>query len=317
MNISEHNGCIAKKITVAYNWKTSLGLAIALHLLTFVAAVFTPSLFASRPQIPEFYTVDLFNVAEINEALPAKQSPQTPAAAPASPAQPEPAPAAVPVKPLPPATPVTPSPTKAISIEPLKEKIKVIKPIAIDEQQRIEQAKLERAFKRVQAQIREKETREKAERLRQEALEKVRSSYRNTQTPAPRPGPVSPATEPVSSAVGTAVGTAANSGAAKAGPEMSAALRRYYAAVLNHIQRHWVLPPMQDWDSSLEAILVINIHRDGIITKTFFESKSNNVYFNQFVMKTVREAAPLPVFPADLEDSFVEIGLRFHPTEEL
>lgn len=78
---------------------------------------------------------------------------------------------------------------------------------------------------------------------------------------------------------------------------------------------HWVLPDLQNWDNALEAVLIIIIRKDGFVTDSFFERKSDNIYFNQFVLKALREASPLPPFPDQLDKNTLEIGLRFKPGE--
>ncbi|MEJ2270414.1 MAG: energy transducer TonB [Desulfobulbaceae bacterium] len=75
------------------------------------------------------------------------------------------------------------------------------------------------------------------------------------------------------------------------------------------------MPDLQNWDNSLEAVLIIKIRRDGTVTDTFFERKSDNIYFNQFVLKALKDAAPLPPFPDQLQENSFEIGLRFKPGE--
>ena len=84
-------------------------------------------------------------------------------------------------------------------------------------------------------------------------------------------------------------------------------------AINRKIQEHWILPEMQKWEESLQAILVIVVRRDGVVTKRFFEKKSNNIYFDQFVEKTVEEAFPLPPFPSAIKENTMEFGLIFHP----
>jgi len=44
------------------------------------------------------------------------------------------------------------------------------------------------------------------------------------------------------------------------------------------------------------------------------ERKSADLYFNQFVEKTMQEALPLPAFPDGLKEKELEIGLVFHPS---
>ena len=109
--------------------------------------------------------------------------------------------------------------------------------------------------------------------------------------------------------------SAAISGPRGTGIEPDFYLKQYLATVYQTIHDHWVLPDLQNWDNSLEAVLVINIRKDGVITDSFFERKSANIYFNQFVLKAVKDSSPLPPFPAQLTENNFEIGLRFKPGE--
>ena len=51
-----------------------------------------------------------------------------------------------------------------------------------------------------------------------------------------------------------------------------------------------------------------------LIFSEHFEKSSGDKLFDQFVQKTLREAAPLPPIPAALQQSQVEVGLRFKPS---
>ena len=95
---------------------------------------------------------------------------------------------------------------------------------------------------------------------------------------------------------------------------MDAALKQYYIAVSQHIHRYWILPELQDWPRNLTAVYVVHVRRDGIVGRHYFETKSKDYYFNQFVEKTMKEAMPLPPFPEGLKDEELEIGLVFHPS---
>ena len=72
---------------------------------------------------------------------------------------------------------------------------------------------------------------------------------------------------------------------------------------------------MRKWDRSLEAIVVLTIRKDGAISNMQFERKSRDPFFDQFVMKTLQNAAPMPRFPALMSQTTIEVGLRFKPGE--
>jgi len=270
-------------------WKIPLNLSIGFHVLIFAAALIAPSLFTGRPQIPEFYTVNLINVTELpKQATSPKES-------------------IVPEKPKKEIASVTitkqanvPSlPAKVVSLRPVKRKIKQ----APDESTtNIEKMKLARELERLRAEQELRKSREQAEIAAKDALAKLRHSLQQNVTST-------------TSAGEKQVEESVSGPAGPEGPsvEMDEVMKKFYAAVYQRIQDHWVLPPLQNWDDSLLAILVINVSNNGTITKSFFERKSDNVFFNQFVMKIIKEAAPLPPFPAELKESHLEIGLRFTP----
>ncbi len=63
----------------------------------------------------------------------------------------------------------------------------------------------------------------------------------------------------------------------------------------------------------LVAIVVITINKNGQIANVFFEEKSGDRVFDQFVTKTIEAASPLPAIPAAMKKQRYEIGLRFRP----
>ena len=88
----------------------------------------------------------------------------------------------------------------------------------------------------------------------------------------------------------------------------------YQAAIYKRLQQFWSLPEFKKWDPSLTAVVVITISQNGYITNQYFETRSGDKVFDQFVEKTFHDAVPLPQIPAALRKQQYEIGLRFKPT---
>ena len=158
------------------NWKLPLNVAIVIHLLVFLGAVYLPEIFKTKPRFADVYTVSIVNVAE-----PAN-GPQAPAKAPKAASRP---PAKVvksepprPVKTeeaLPPPVvtppvksrtvapiaetpkPVEPAPPKAISLKPIKKKI-------IQEDPKLEELARKEAVERKQ-ELEKKEELEKKQEI--------------------------------------------------------------------------------------------------------------------------------------------------------
>jgi outer membrane biosynthesis protein TonB len=261
-------------------WRISLGLALGVHLLIVVFTLVAPYLLQFNRKIPEVYTVNLFTVEELD-------APQL-----ARPAQTLIKPKktklkkAVPKKTAPAPPPVAaPSPKKVVTTRPIKRNSKS------------DLENLKRLRNKLLTENKAKKAREIADKRAKDALESLKQAIRAEETskdtvdaPAPAPG-------------------------SGGGVTVDENTRRYLIAVNDQVQEHWVLPDLQSWADDLQAIIVIHVRRDGVVTKHYFESKSENIYFNQFVEKAINEASPLPPFPIGINEQEMEIGLRFRPGE--
>jgi outer membrane biosynthesis protein TonB len=279
-------------------WKSPVNLSIGLHILVTITTILMPMFVDRSPRLPEFYTVNLLNVAEVAEvtqpATPAQIKPPTPPKV-----VKESAPVAVSEQKI--STAVS-EPVQVISIKPVKKKIRRAEKKDVQDFEKTKRA-LQKRIK--ETELAQKRSQEEAAKLAGSAVDQIRRSLQ---------------TEAIVSSSGASPSAetritppAAAPGPAGAGIAIDQAMKHYLAALFERIQSHWYIPPLQNWEDSLEAILVIKINRNGTIAKTFFEKKSANLYFNQFVSKTVQESAPLPPFPRELDEQNMEIGLRFSP----
>jgi colicin import membrane protein len=92
-------------------------------------------------------------------------------------------------------------------------------------------------------------------------------------------------------------------------------LKQYLSSLYDRVHSQWILPEMRQWDRGLETIVVLTIRRDGSVAGMQIERKSTDPFFDQFVMKTLQSAAPMPRFPALMTQKTIEVGLRFKPGE--
>ncbi len=248
------------------------------------------------------------------EAIPEPPKPEP------EPEPPKPEPIPEPPKPEPPPEPPKPvpePPKEAISLSPKPNKIK--KKLTPEKKpEKVETAKAKtdekkaaaknevkilKSLERIQARVRE---RQENQAIR-DKLSQLRDSLHDIATPdSSEPAPSGP---PTPGAGGTAA-----AGAGGGGSMLDEALKKYYIAISRKIHSNWALPNTQDWDPNLEAIAVIVIKRDGTVVDTFFEKKSDNIFFDQYVEKTLQAAQPLPPFPSDLKEDELEIGLKFRPS---
>ena len=266
-------------------------LAVAVHLGTFLIGIFSPYLLNRRPQLPEIYTVNLVAVTDpavrraprvikkIEAATPKKvvKSPSKTTKAAAEPAP----------------TPTVP-PKAAVSTRPIRHKTtRDLKAVDSLRQQILAKQDADKAA-------------EAARRAKLEAMAALRESLHR----APRP------TIDISAkSSDTSLASPANG--SSGGQIIEEAKRQYFAAVYELIKAHFILPDLKNWHPDLQSILVIDVRKDGIVTKSFFEMKSDNIFFNQAVEKALRDAGAMPPFPAALKESRLEFGLRFRPGDLL
>jgi outer membrane biosynthesis protein TonB len=278
-------------------WKSPINLSIGLHILVTITTILMPMFVDRSPRLPEFYTVNLLNVAEVAEVIkpasPTQIKPPTPPKV-----VKESASVAVSEQKL---STVVSEPVRAISIKPVKQKIRRAE---IKKEQTFEKTRQALLQKIKETELAQKKSSEEAQKLAGDAVDQLRKSLQTEAIVTP---------SPADRAAETRTAPSAAAGPAGAGIAMNEAMKRYLAAVYERIQSHWYIPPLQNWEDNLEAILVIKVNRNGTIVKTFFEKKSANLYFNQFVNKTVHESAPLPPFPREFEKISMEMGLRFSP----
>jgi colicin import membrane protein len=292
-------------------WQKPFNISIGLHIIALVFAMLAPTLFQRQPILPEIYTVNLFTATEVAEPetptvkAPAPKAVKKPVARQIVPESKKPAISIQPSKPE--VAPVVKTTiAKPISLKPRKQKLKVGK---TPKEEAIDKSKLSKVVQRLKTSAAQKEAQEEADKAAKNAVSKLADAMKTTS--AATTGTAAKATAQTTSTTKSA----GNSGPRRKGIEPDFYMKLYLSAVYQKIHDHWVLPDLQNWDNSLEAVLSVTIRRDGTVTDSNFERKSDNIYFNQFVLKAVKEASPLPPFPGQFKENTLEIGLRFKPGE--
>ena len=311
MRLLDSRNLLSPGSMLSSEWRKPLNLSIGLHIFVVAFAMLASSFFQRQPKLPEIYTVNLFTATEMAEVQPAPAKAPAPKAAekPAARQIEEETPKqAVSIQPTEPE--ISPAAettiTEPISLKPLKQKIKVGK---TKEEEALEKKRLNQVVQRIKARADEKAAREKADQAARDAVSKLADTLKTTT------GVASSETSDTVSAQETSTERIGISGPRGTGIEPDFYMKQYLAAAYQKIHDNWVLPDLQNWDNSLEAVLVITIQRDGTIADSYFEKKSDNIYFNQFVLKAAKDSSPLPPFPEQLEENSLEIGLRFKPGE--
>ena len=291
---------MAKQYSLTYdsydNWTIPLNLAIVFHILLALSIMFLPGLFKARPKYEDIYTVNLIEFSEPAVEQAAASPPQQTAQ------EPVPEPVKTEVKEVvlePVKTAPAPQEIKAVSIKPLKRKIKKdvvekpdqakVKKNQLEKLERQSIAEALRAEKLAAEQARlAAEEAERQQKLMEQQLAAIRNQVKSSQQSA--------ASRP-----------AGPSGA------KSALSTQYHGAIMNHVTQYWSLPEFKSWDPGLSAVVVITISKNGRIIKQFFEKRSGDAAYDQYVRKTLQEADPLPPIPTALRQEQVEIGLVFRP----
>ncbi|MCJ7601960.1 MAG: TonB C-terminal domain-containing protein [Desulfobulbaceae bacterium] len=295
-----------------------LVLALIVHFLVVIIMLLPASIFDFHRNREEIYTVNLF---EALESPPAKEMTKPPAEIKKKEEIPPPPPPEVkkieapPVKPPVAAEKIEPvistetessAPAEIVSLKPRLVK-KDLKPKKVDKKEDI---KVDQALNRIKNELNRKQAEKKAREMQaaaavavDDAVAKLRDSIHTQRL-----------LTSTSTSAQLSTKSSAGGGSGTSDAKLDAALKLYYVAVSQKIHEHWVLPEMQEWKKDLKAVVVVEVRRDGVVTKYEFEQKSGNHFFDQFVEKTLKESLPLPPFPADLEESNLEIGLVFHPS---
>ena len=284
-------------------WKWPLNLAVVFHLVVFVLAMFLPDLLDRKPLLDTIVTVDLVSMPEITKApsAPAKQAVEPVKSLPprtkVSPPPPEPKNPEVSVAPKAEVVPESVAPPEMVSLKPLQRKIRKAKDTRlVDEQAELAKKKAEQQRKKAE-QLRRKKAIAEARRAQLEAERAAAGARRELAAAIRERGAV---TTPVRS-----------SGRRLQSP----VLKQYLSSLYARVHSYWVLPEMRSWDRHLETVVVLTIRRDGSIANMQIERKSMDPFFDQFVMRTLQNAAPMPSFPALMRELSLEVGLRFKPGE--
>lgn len=285
--------------------KKPLVFALGLHFVIFIFLLLPADFFQADRNLDEIYTVDLFEAIDTKDLKPAELSP--PVAEIKKPLLKKEV-LSENSKPVTSLAPLPTSPAEVISLKPrlLKKDLRA-KKISKSEQYKVNSAldRLKNDLERKEAEQKARESREAASAAAVNAVEKLRQSLHSSlqpSTPSSVPG------KPHGPAHGS---SGSGSGSSS---QLDAALKLYYVAVSQQIHAHWILPELQEWKKDLRTVVVVHVRRDGIVTKQKVEEKSDNMFFNQFVQKTLKESLPLPPFPQDLKEDSLEIGLVFHPS---
>lgn len=257
------------------------------HIVTFALSATLPEILDRKPILDQVVTVNLVSLPEVTGPQFAGPPPKAEKKEAAPVVKPD---AAVKIPIEQKASPAPVKKVQPVSIKPIKRKIRKTDPKKLAQ----EEARKKREQERLEALARAKQEEERAKKAAEDArsalAEMIRSQgIRKGSSGARRPS---------------------------GGRQINNIVQQnYYAALYDRIQQFWVLPEMRRWDPSLETRIVATILSDGSIAGTVVEKKSGDPFFDQYAMKTLQKAVPLPRFPKLMNQKSIEVGFRFKPGE--
>ena len=284
-------------------WKLPFNLAILFHVLLLSSAIIVPKYIHTRTKLPDFTSVNLVNIADL--LPPAAADPTPPAPTQTKPVKTTPpkkktlaktAPIAEILKPAPAA-----APAKAISIKPLKRKLKKKVPPG---------QSTEEIEKKHQALVKQQALETKSKQLQEEAKRQKEIADTEAKIAA---GEALTALKQSLLAEASANNSSSNRRNSRSGGSSSALEAQYFSSIFEHLHQYWALPEIKQWDPQLTAIVVITIGQNGRIMNHKFEKRSGDRVFDQFVSRTIQDANPLPPIPRALKEQQYTLGLRFKP----
>ncbi|MBL8037253.1 TonB family protein [Nitrospira sp. CMX1] len=119
--------------------------------------------------------------------------------------------------------------------------------------------------------------------------------------PTPQPAPQIEAKVPSVKAVDTTLKV----------PGMAPGSNAYLALVRQRISNCWSAPPLDLTSQAYVVVVQFRLHRDGKVTGISIEQSSGNEYYDLAGKRAVLSANPLPVFPADISDSYFDAHFTF------
>ena len=89
----------------------------------------------------------------------------------------------------------------------------------------------------------------------------------------------------------------------------------YWARVQSIISSQWEPPPVDMTGQTYTMIVKFRLQRDGIIKDVVVQQSSGNAYFDMAGQRAVLRPRVLPVFPADMADSYKDVEMVFRVGE--
>ena len=99
-------------------------------------------------------------------------------------------------------------------------------------------------------------------------------------------------------------------------PGIAPGSNAYLARVRQRISSAWSAPPVDVAAQVYSVVVKFRLHRDGSVSGVSVEQSSGNEYFDLAGKRAVVTANPLPMFPADLTESYFDAHFTFTVGEQ-
>jgi TonB family protein len=91
----------------------------------------------------------------------------------------------------------------------------------------------------------------------------------------------------------------------------------YWARVQSIISSQWEPPPIDMAGQTYTTIVKFRLQRDGMIKNVVIQQSSGNAYFDMASQRAVLRPRILPLFPADMADSYKDVEMVFRVGESV
>jgi colicin import membrane protein len=142
---------------------------------------------------------------------------------------------------------------------------------------------------------------EEFKKIKKLEVPKAAASTDAPSRPTPQPVPQIEAKVPSVKAVDTTLKV----------PGMAPGSNAYLALVRQRISNCWSAPPLDLTSQAYVVVVQFRLHRNGTVTGVAIEQSSGNEYYDLAGKRAVLTANPLPVFPADIADSYFDAHFTF------
>ncbi len=92
---------------------------------------------------------------------------------------------------------------------------------------------------------------------------------------------------------------------------------RYLARVQQKISSLWTAPPVDVPEKALTVVVKFRLHRSGSVSNVIIEQSSGNEYYDLAGKRAVLSANPLPAFPPEMTDSYLDAHFSFTVGEQV